>query len=545
MGHDERHSSTKRDVRTSHRGPLRATILRAVLARSPIASLAPIAALLAACAGRIRDAPRDAALDRAALDARSDGAVDVTALDVLAPDRVAVDAAPLDAASPAPCPAGQALCGGRCVALSEDLTNCGECGRVCAVPRSSARCSIGACRVGTCETGFGDCNSSADDGCESWLGSTLNCGRCGITCDAARPFCDDVRGECVTGCAPGLARCGPICVDATASVEHCGGCGRACSFANGNARCDAGRCALASCVDGYADCDGVAANGCETALSTAEHCARCGDRCDAAAPVCDLVARRCTGGCAAPTTRCGSLCVDRERDVEHCGACDRRCAFANATARCAAGVCALGACLPGFVDCDRDASNGCEVDTRSSLSSCGACGRACAPANAVAVCAGGACGYSSCSAEFGDCDRVAGNGCETSLSTSPAHCGACGNACRPINATPMCAAGRCGYGRCDAGFGDCDRVAGNGCETPIATSLSHCGACGAACVVPNAIAVCSAGRCDYRACQAPFADCDGNRSNGCEVDLASSSAHCGACNARCAAPRTCNAGVCQ
>lgn len=504
--------------------------------RSIVCALALCAA---GCAGRIGDPPRDATVDRAVV--IGDAALDARDADVVT-DVATIDRAQLDAG---PCAAGQTSCDGRCVSLNEDPSNCGECGRVCAVPRATARCSGGACRVGTCETGFGDCNLDATDGCESWLGSTVNCGRCANACDAARPFCDDALRQCITGCDAGLARCGVLCVDTQANVDHCGACARACSFANAAARCDAGRCVMAACLPGFADCDGNSANGCETPLGTPTNCGRCADRCSAAAPVCDLVARSCTNGCSLPTTRCGGLCVDRETSVDHCGACDNRCLFANAVARCSTGTCVMDACQVGFADCDRSSANGCEVDTARSLSNCGRCGQTCAPANATAVCSSGVCGYSACAAGFADCDRNSANGCETSLTTNASHCGACGNACSPINAAPRCVAGACSYASCNAGFGDCDRIAANGCETTLSASLAHCGACGQRCVLAHAIALCADGRCDYRECVAPYADCDGNRRNGCETDTTASPQHCGACGTPCAAPRSCVAGICQ
>jgi hypothetical protein len=44
---------------------------------------------------------------------------------------------------------------------------------------------------------------------------------------------------------------------------------------------------------------------------------------------------------------------------------------------------------------------------------------------------------------------------------------------------------------CDPGFGDCDRMAANGCETPLDSNL-HCGACGNAC---GAGLACAGGTC--------------------------------------------------
>ena len=47
-------------------------------------------------------------------------------------------------------------------------------------------------------------------------------------------------------------------------------------------------------------------------------------------------------------------------------------------------------------------------------------------------------------------------------------------------------------------------------------------------------------------CDLSFADCDGNRANGCEVDLTTNDgAHCGACGRRCATGEACVSGTCS
>jgi len=125
-----------------------------------------------------------------------------------------------------------------------------------------------------------------------------------------------------------------------------------------------------------------------------------------------------------------------------------------------------------------------------------------------------------------------------------ASCGACGTACAtPPHAAATCAAGRCGLA-CTAGFGDCDADGSNGCEVDLAASAPHCGACGRACAPAHATGACTAGACAVAACAAGFGDCDGAAANGCEVDLGASAAHCGRCGAACAAGSACVVGRC-
>lgn len=70
------------------------------------------------------------------------------------------------------------------------------------------------------------------------------------------------------------------CGDTQRDRDNCGECSHVCSFANAEPSCNAGSCAIARCDDGYADCDGDAANGCEAELDTAANCGACGVSCE-------------------------------------------------------------------------------------------------------------------------------------------------------------------------------------------------------------------------------------------------------------------------
>ncbi|MEZ4407493.1 MAG: FG-GAP-like repeat-containing protein [Polyangiales bacterium] len=156
--------------------------------------------------------------------------------------------------------------------------------------------------------------------------------------------------------------------------------------------------------------------------------------------------------CGEFKSRCGGACVDTLVSNDHCGACDSPCrAAVGEVARCMGGMCTTR-CAEGFGDCDGDASNGCEVDTRTSLTHCGACMNACpARANATASCTAGVCG-ARCDAGFGDCDANAATGCEVDTRVTTAHCGACGNNCpTPVNGRVSCVASACAP-ECDAGY---------------------------------------------------------------------------------------------
>jgi hypothetical protein len=365
-------------------------------------------------------------------------------------------------------------------------------------------CVAGACAVAGCEVGYDNCDGAAGNGCEVDTDRDVDhCGACATRC-AAMQACR--TGACMAAsmsCADGRADCAEgaeVCETATVTDPlNCGGCGRVCAFAHAAATCAAGMCVRGDCEAGWGDCDGDPADGCETRTAT---------------------------------------------DPSHCGACGRACVVANGTAACAAGVCAVAACAAGFGDCDGSPSDGCEADLGASAAHCGGCGRACAPAHATGACAAGTCTIASCAAGFADCDGSAASGCEAETATDPARCGGCATVCGYPHAASSCAAGACVFGACEAGWGNCDGAAANGCEANLATSASTCGACGRACAFDHAAASCAAGVCAIGACEAGWGDCDGNPANGCETALASSAAHCGACGRACPAGQACGGGAC-
>jgi hypothetical protein len=320
--------------------------------------------------------------------------------------------------------------------LATTTAHCGACGRVCSAANGTPACVMGACTVSACNAGYGNCDMSAANGCEINLNTDRNnCGACGRACSASATC---FNGTCRDLCTPPLAICGTACIDLQTSNTNCGACNAACAArSNGTNTCVAGACTLA-CNRGFGNCDMNATNGCEVALTTT---------------------------------------------VAHCGACGNACTFANATAACRNGTCALAACNTGFADCDGDPANGCEIDLRAMTGNCGACGRVCAFANATATCAASVCALGACNAGFGNCDASATNGCEINTNQNTLHCGRCGNRC---NVGEACSNGMC-VTSCPTGTTFC----GGACVS-TATDNNHCGACGR---------VCPAGqRCQMGAC---------------------------------------------
>ena len=299
-------------------------------------------------------------------------------------------------------------------------------------------------------------------------------------------------------------------VDLRTDLNNCGECGNRCPVGGMDKYvCVEGRCELVCNALQALNCDGVPDNGCETNPLSNDNCGYCGNQCPADNP-----------------------CIDRGQGNYACG------------------------CKPGEINCGGSAP--C-IDPSRDDANCGACGNACPPQGDGTVtpppatyfgCFDSQCGTLKCMALTGDCDLLADNGCETSL-TDDDNCGACGNKCQPgmscrLNGfmTPecMCAAGQT---LCTSGcFGDlCFGICND-----LSSDKSNCGACGNACSlnVPNADEACVYGKCEW-SCNRGWGDCNGNRDDGCETNIGSDPKNCGGCGIACdgVAGQACVDGQCM
>ena len=204
------------------------------------------------------------------------------------------------------CPSGLTNCDGACVDRNTDEQNCGQCGVVC--PTGWVCDGTGTCAL-VCA---GSTPHSCDGGCVDAL---TNAHACGVEvcadCDALTgtgSVCE--QGTCVCRASGTPSTCEGACVDLDTDVEHCGGCSSPCGqgqlcvggvctcpapfevcegvctdtrfdpahcggcASGGGTVCLAGSNQVAICVqgvcdvacaDGFLDCDGIAANGCEMA----------------------------------------------------------------------------------------------------------------------------------------------------------------------------------------------------------------------------------------------------------------------------------------
>jgi len=120
------------------------------------------------------------------------------------------------------CDESQRCCDGQCVLRFDNEDHCGACDNPCG---PNQHCAELEC---TCDHGWGDCDTSVDNGCETDTSSdSMHCGECNLPCTAVDVCCD---GECV---------------DIAADPNHCGVCGNACV---GDKPCIEERCGRAGVV---------------------------------------------------------------------------------------------------------------------------------------------------------------------------------------------------------------------------------------------------------------------------------------------------------
>jgi hypothetical protein len=194
--------------------------------------------------------------------------------------------------APAACEAGglvggncrpEVMCGGVCVDLTLDQSNCGVCGNecefgiecidgICGGPHAGGSSSGGSSSRGGSSNGGGAAEGpGGSDAGGSSMGGTLNvnggnsnvggsnmnnagagglppcippydepwkCGDCETQCPPEEPLCAPIEGaggsgggpeyECVPACDPPLVQCDDQCVDTETNPLHCGRCNHVC-----------------------------------------------------------------------------------------------------------------------------------------------------------------------------------------------------------------------------------------------------------------------------------------------------------------------------
>ncbi len=431
------------------------------------------------------------------------------------------------------CPAGRGTCTGadnpyRCgTKLLSDRNNCGECGNVCpdltnpmgytldiyqAPLWAQSECIDGKCTLICRSAVHLDCDNSLLNGCETdSLRDVDNCGACGHRCDVGQHCID---GQC--GCPEGTTDCGDSCSTLTGDAfdGYCGACGDRSTIAGALCKsetkgweCPPGStvCSATVIVAGKT----VTTDTCVDTNSDDANCGKCGFACPQ--PPEDHVWKvppNSHYGCVAGSCGASGLNPGPPADPNH------PVPPPLANLKCDS----LVEYDPGWLDCDGDlrspASNGCEVNPTSlanlSDQNCGGCGIVAPPGHhcfiqlqedlittkQVFSCNSGKelCGFDLCQ----------------DLQTDTANCGACRYQCPGFdrlsgidlhvlagNATIDCVQGGCTYA-CLPGFGDCNGIRPDDCETNLLSSPDNCGSCGNACAPgqPCIDGVCLLGPCE-------------------------------------------------
>jgi hypothetical protein len=148
-------------------------------------------------------------------------------------------------------------------------------------------------------------------------------------------------------------------------------------------------------------------------------------------------------------------------------------------------------------------------------------------------------GYLTCEPGKKVCDEQCVPFDDPGYGCAPAGC----SPCALTGATALCQNLGCVFDACLPGHEDCDANPANGCEVDLATDLANCGACGAVCGSTHATAACISGVCELQ-CAAGHGNCNGQTADGCETVLGSVS-NCGACGVTCLQGFVCQNGTCR
>jgi hypothetical protein len=145
--------------------------------------------------------------------------------------------------------------------------------------------------------------------------------------------------------------------------------------------------------------------------------------------------------------------------------------------------------------------------------------------------------------------EACGNGidddCDGFIDELPCSCTTSAQCPPAPNAMGQCMAGQCTVS-CFMPFANCNVNPVDGCEVNVQNDPANCGGCGIACPqFPNTtMGSCMGSMCTLGPCSPGYADCDGMTGTGCEVFIAGDPNNCGGCNTVCPTGFSCVNSVC-
>jgi Cys-rich repeat protein len=214
----------------------------------------------------------------------------------------------------------------------------------------------------------------------------------GLTCGKVSQKCEGCTAD--LDCPPGSVcdRETTLCMPGCTAAQRCPSdalcCDKKCISSDRT-------CEIMPCPQGWGDCNGVKADGCETKLNSVDHCLDCSTSCmrPNQASVCGVdgcMWGDCADGfydCNGPMWMDGCE-VDGRNDINNCGGCNKHCVNPHGSTSCSAKVC-KPVCSAGFEMCGGDPALGC-IDPKSDPANCGMCGHVC-KGGGTGGCTGGTC----------------------------------------------------------------------------------------------------------------------------------------------------------
>lgn len=411
-----------------------------------------------------------------------------------------------------------------------------------------------------------------------------------LPCSGGTCVCTTTEGWCPHRCIAGKwESCNSQgiedpdgCEQDLSSPQFCGHCDNStdCTtlYPHAVGHCKNGaQCVLSpeDCETGWADCDGLAHNGCETNLKSDDNCGACGTKCG----VVDHAVTTCSSDlkCVYKTTVVGNSaflkCDDNWADCKTRKECD---GITDGTE--------LQKCLQAIQPSLDGNAAGCET-ALGTMSNCDGCGKVCSNSpDKPHACVDNKCVASDCPVGYircgGQCKKMGQDtlcgGCDDnctlgSKSEQGGKC--CVQLMTPAdpNAPPttsdcytldqaLADAGddpvkqkealddvMCHAFTCKPGWANCDKSADGSCETNLNASVDHCGTCEGSCIDEASkwkhitSASCSQGTCSF-GCEEGYTTC--GTDSICLVKLGTVN-HCKECGDKCKNGTICSKGSCQ